>query len=125
MSYRTPLARIRGLGSAHGGVRHWWHERLTSIASIPLTLFLICYILAHLGAGRAEIVASMKNPVVAVGFLLSWLVLLWHMKLGMQVIIEDYVHGAWKLPLVIANDFFAAVVGALALYAIGTMSLGG
>jgi succinate dehydrogenase / fumarate reductase membrane anchor subunit len=125
MSYRTPLARVRGLGSAHEGARTWWHERLTSVAAIPLTLFLVCYLLAHLGAARADIVASMRNPLVAAGFLLSWAVLLWHMKLGMQVIIEDYVHGAWKLPLIIANNFFAAILGALALWAIAVMSLGG
>ena len=54
MNYRTPLARVRGLGSAHEGARHWWYERLTSIASVPLLLFLICYVVAHLGASRAE-----------------------------------------------------------------------
>ena len=125
MNYRTPLARVRGLGSAHTGARHWWHERLTSVAAIPLTLFLIGYILAHLGASRAEIIASLKNPPIAAAFLLSWLALLWHMKLGMQVIIEDYVHGAWKVTLVITNNFFSAILGALALWAIAVMSLGG
>jgi succinate dehydrogenase / fumarate reductase membrane anchor subunit len=125
MNYRTPLARIRGLGSAHEGVQHWWHERLTSVAGIPLTLFLIAYIVAHLGDSRADIVASMKNPFTAAGFLLSWLTLLWHMKLGMQVIIEDYVHGTWKLPLILANSFFVVVLGAFALWAIAVMSLGG
>jgi succinate dehydrogenase / fumarate reductase membrane anchor subunit len=125
MNYRTPLARIRGLGSAHEGVRHWWHERLTSLAGVPLTLFLIAYIVAHLGDSRADIVASMKSPFVAAGFLLSWVTLLWHMKLGMQAIIEDYVHGTWKLPLILANSFFVVLVGALALWAIAVMSLGG
>ena len=125
MNYRTPLARVRGLGSAHEGARHWWYERLTSIASVPLMLFLICYVVAHLGASRAEIVASMKHPLIAGGFLLSWFSVLWHMKLGMQVIIEDYAHGSWRLPLLIANNFFVVVLGALALWAIAFMSLGG
>jgi succinate dehydrogenase / fumarate reductase membrane anchor subunit len=125
MDYRTPLARARGLGSAHHGGRQWWHERLTSVAGIPLTLFLIWYVLAYQGLPRAEIVASMKNPFIAAGFLLSWLTLLWHMKLGMQVIIEDYVHGPWKMPLIIANTFFVVILGALALWAIIVMSLGG
>ena len=121
---KTPLGQARGLGSAHHGTRHWWHERLSSIAAIPLTLFLIWYVVAHLGAPRAEIIASMKNPLVAAGFLLSWLNVLWHMKLGMQVIIEDYVHGGWKFFLLLANTFFVAIIGALALYAIAIMSLG-
>jgi succinate dehydrogenase / fumarate reductase, membrane anchor subunit len=125
MTYRTPLSRVRGLGSAHQGARHWWHERLTSVAAIPLTLFLLWYVIAHLGAPRADIVASMKNPFIAAGFLLSWFTLLWHMKLGMQVIIEDYVHGGWKMPLLLANTFFVAILGALALWAIAVMSLGG
>jgi len=122
---RTPLGQVRGLGSAHQGTRHWWHQRLSSIAAIPLTLFLVWYVVAHLGASRVEVIASMKNPLIAVGFLLSWLTVLWHMKLGMQVIIEDYVHGGWKFFLLLANTFFVAIIGALALYAIAIMSLGG
>ena len=121
---RTPLGQVRGLGSAHHGTRHWWHERLSSIAAIPLTLFLVWYVVAHLGAPRGEIIASMRNPFVAVGFLLSWLTILWHMKLGMQVIIEDYVHSGWKFFLLLANTFFVAIICALALYAIAIMSLG-
>jgi succinate dehydrogenase / fumarate reductase membrane anchor subunit len=124
VKYRTSLARVRGLGSAHAGARTWWTERLTSIAAVPITLFLLAYIFSYVGATRAEIVTSFTNPFVAAGFMLSWLTLLWHMKLGMQVIIEDYVHGHWKLPLIIANTFFVIFMGALALWAIAVMSLG-
>jgi succinate dehydrogenase / fumarate reductase, membrane anchor subunit len=124
VNYRTPLARVRGLGSAHEGARTWWTERLTSIAAVPLTLFLLGYLLSYAGAPRADIVASFRNPFVAAGFLLAWLALLWHMKLGMQVIIEDYVHSRWKLPLLIANTFLVMIMGALALWAIAVMSLG-
>jgi succinate dehydrogenase / fumarate reductase, membrane anchor subunit len=124
MNYRTPLARVRGLGSAHEGARTWWTERLTSIAAVPLTVFLLAYILTYVGASRADVAASFRNPLISAGFLLSWLALLWHMKLGMQVIIEDYAHGRWKLPLLIANTFLVLVMGALALWALAVMSLG-
>ena len=122
---RTPLARIRGLGSAKAGVEHWWMQRVTAIANIPLVLFLLVFVLMHLGASRAELIASVKHPVVAVGLLLAFVSVLWHMRLGMQVIIEDYVHGGFRLAAIIANAFFTILLGALALYAIGTMSLGG
>jgi succinate dehydrogenase / fumarate reductase membrane anchor subunit len=124
MNYRTPLARVRGLGSAHEGARTWWTERLTSIAAVPLTVFLLAYILTYVGASRADVAASFRNPFISASFLLSWLALLWHMKLGMQVIIEDYAHGRWKLPLLIANTFLVLVMGALALWALAVMSLG-
>jgi len=112
------------LGSAHEGAKTWWTERLTSIAAVPLTLFLLGYVVSHAGASRAEVVASFANPFIAAAFLLSWVALLWHMKLGMQVIIEDYVHGYWKLPLLIANTFFVIAVGALAVWAIAVMTFG-
>ena len=119
---KTPLGQARGLGSAHHGTRHWWHERLSSIAAIPLTLFLIWYVVAHLGAPRAEIIASMKNPLVAAGFLLSWLNVLWHMKLGMQVIIEDYIHHkGLRLIALVANTFFAIAIATLAVIAIADL----
>lgn len=122
---RTPLARIRGLGSAKSGVEHWWMQRVTAISNLPLVLFLIVFVLMHLGGTRAELIASVKHPIVAVGLLLAFLSILWHMRLGMQVIIEDYVHSGLRLVALIANTFFAVVLGALALYAVGTMSLGG
>jgi succinate dehydrogenase / fumarate reductase membrane anchor subunit len=125
MSYRTPLARVRGLGSAKSGAEHWWMQRVTAVANIPLIVFLLAFVLSHLGSTRAELIASVKHPAVAVGLILAFLSVLWHMRLGMQVIIEDYVHGPLKLVALIANSFFAITVGALALYAVGTMSLGG
>jgi succinate dehydrogenase / fumarate reductase membrane anchor subunit len=121
---RTPLARVRGLGSAKSGVEHWWLQRLTAVANIPLVLFLIVFVLMHLGSTRAEVIASVGRPFIAIALLLAFLSVLWHMRLGMQVIIEDYVHGALRLPLLMANSFFTIILGALALYAVGAMSLG-
>jgi succinate dehydrogenase / fumarate reductase membrane anchor subunit len=125
MSIRTPLARVRGLGSAKTGTGHWWVQRLTAISNIPLVIFLIIYVLSHLGAGRAEIVASMQNPFVALGIGLALISIFWHMRLGMQVIIEDYVHShGLKIALLVVNTFFPIAMAATALYAILKMSFG-
>jgi succinate dehydrogenase / fumarate reductase membrane anchor subunit len=121
---KTPLGKVLGLGSAKSGTEHWWLQRVTSIAAIPLVIFFIVFILCHLGADRAAVMASVRHPLIAMGLALSVLTVLWHMQLGMQVIIEDYVHGAMRLLCLLANSFFTFVLGAAALYAILALSFG-
>lgn len=121
---KTPLGMVRGLGSAKTGTEHWWLQRVTAIANIPLVLFLVVFILCHLGADRAALVASVKHPLIAIGLIASFLSILWHMRLGMQVVIEDYVHGGWRIALLLGNAFFTIALGVAALYAILSMSFG-
>jgi succinate dehydrogenase / fumarate reductase, membrane anchor subunit len=123
MSFRTPLARVRGLGSAKSGTEHWWHERVSAVASIPTTLFLIGLGIAVAGRDHAAIIAMLSHPAVAVGLALSLFTMLWHMRLGMQVIIEDYVHDeGHKFFLLMANTFFAFAVGLASAFAILMLS---
>jgi succinate dehydrogenase / fumarate reductase membrane anchor subunit len=121
---RTPLGMVRGLGSAKTGTEHWWLQRVTAIANIPLVIFLIIFVLAHLGAERATLMQSVKHPLIAIALAMSFLSILWHMRLGMQVIIEDYVHGGWRLFCLIGNVFFTVALGIAALYAILSLSFG-
>lgn len=125
MLKKTPLGQVLGLGSAKTGTEHWWHQRVTAIAGIPLVIFLIGFILVHRGASRPEIVASMHNPVVALLMALTILNLVWHMRLGLQVVIEDYVHvDHTKYALLLLNTFFAWVMALAGVYAILKMSFG-
>ena len=125
MSMRTPLGMVRGLGSARDGTHHWWMQRVTAISNIPLIIFLIAFVISHLGASRAEVVASVANPLVAILLAFTMISVLWHMRLGLQVVIEDYVHGhGTKLAALLANSFFTAALGIAALYAILKMSFG-
>ena len=125
MSMRTPLGRVRGLGSAKSGTEHWWLQRVTAIANIPLVIFLVVFVIRHLGASRAEIVASIANPFVAILLALTFVSVLWHMRLGLQVVIEDYVHGhVAKFAALLANSFVTVLLGVAALYAILKMSFG-
>jgi succinate dehydrogenase / fumarate reductase membrane anchor subunit len=123
MSYQTRLKHVKFLGSAKRGTDHWVRERVTSILAIPLTLLLILFVITHLGAPRADIIASMKHPIYAIGLPLALLVNIWHMQLGMRVIIEDYVHGEpGKLTLLLLNTAYCAVLAAIALFAFVKMS---
>ena len=125
MSMRTPLGKVRGLGSARDGTHHWWMQRVTAIANLPLMIFFIIFIIAHLGASRAELAAAIAHPMIAILLSLTMISVLWHMRLGLQVVIEDYVHGAaTKLVAILANTFFTAALGVAALYAILKMSFG-
>ena len=124
MLKKTPLGQVLGLGSAKAGTEHWWHQRLTAVAGIPLVVFLIGYLLVHRGASRAEIVASMHNPFVAILMGLTIANLVWHMRLGLQVVIEDYVHADHtKYVLLLLNSFFSVVMAVAGLYAILKMSI--
>ncbi len=92
MSLRTPLARARGLGSAKEGVSHWWWQRVTAVALVPLTLWLAVAVASMAGSGHAVVVAWIGSPIVATGLIMLSVTLLYHAALGMQVVVEDYVH---------------------------------
>ncbi len=122
--YRTPLSRVRGLGSAKDGTEHFWRQRLTAIANVPLMLFFVWSIVHLWGAGYVETVAYFSQPLVAIVFAVMIAVAALHMKLGMQVIIEDYVHGAAGKVLLIANIFFSIAVAVAALFAVLKLGFG-
>ena len=89
---RTPLGKVRGLGAAREGTGNFWRIRVTSIALIPLSMFVVGWVLSLRGAGPAEVRASLGNPLVALAVALFLIISLDHMRLGMKEIIEDYVH---------------------------------
>jgi succinate dehydrogenase / fumarate reductase membrane anchor subunit len=125
MMQKTPLGQVRGLGSAKSGTEHWWVQRMTALAGIPLMIFLVIFIIAHLGDTRAELVASLQNPLVAIALALTFITQLWHMRLGLQVVIEDYIHAPTnKFLALLFNTAFTVIMAAAALYAILKMSFG-
>jgi succinate dehydrogenase / fumarate reductase, membrane anchor subunit len=122
---RTPLARVRGFGSAKSGTGHFWLQRLTAIANIPLTIAAVIIMIMLLGRNQPAVAQILGSPTVSIIMLLFVVSIMAHMRLGMQVIIEDYVHDdIRKLGLVIANNFFVAVVGLTAVYGILKLSFG-
>jgi succinate dehydrogenase / fumarate reductase membrane anchor subunit len=122
---RTPLGRVRGLGSARSGTGHFWHVRLTSVAGIPLTIAFLAIMIGLMGSNHAGVVKILASPLVAVTMLLFVLNMVYHMWLGMQVIIEDYVHHEIrKLALLMANTFFCIAVGFACAFALLKLNFG-
>ena len=125
MDMRTPLARVRGLGSAKEGADHFWRQRLTAIANVPLTLFLLVTLIVYGGADYAVVASHLASPLVAIPMLLLVLSAAVHMRLGMQVVIEDYVSSeGLKIVGLMLNTFFSAAVGLAGVFAILKLSFG-
>ena len=122
---RTPLSQVRGRGSAKYGTEDYWLQRLTAAALVPLGIFLIVFLVMHAGAPYASARAALANPFAAILLAATIIAGAIHMKIGMQVIIEDYVHGEpWKVACVVLNWFFAALIVVGSLWAVAKLSFG-
>ena len=122
---RTPMRRVRGLGAAHSGTGDFWHQRVTSVAAIPLNIALFVIVIALLGRSHAAVVQILGSPIVAIIMLLFIINMIYHMWIGMQEIIIDYVHeDKLKLVSLMANTFFAFAVGFASIFAILKLSFG-
>jgi succinate dehydrogenase / fumarate reductase, membrane anchor subunit len=122
---RSPLARAVGLGSAKEGAGPWWAERVSAVALVPLTLWLVASIIAHTGSDYATFIAWMRMPLPAILMTLLLIALFYHTALGLQVVIEDYVHSATKFAAVIAVRLGCCALAGAGIVAILCIALGG
>jgi succinate dehydrogenase / fumarate reductase, membrane anchor subunit len=126
MIMRTPLKNVRGLGSAKEGADHFWKQRLTGAANLFLSIFFLGLLISLAGADYATVKSSLSRPLVALPLLLLVVSSAVHMRIGMAVIIEDYVHGeGLKIALLMLNTFFSILVGAASALAVLKLSFGG
>jgi succinate dehydrogenase / fumarate reductase membrane anchor subunit len=125
MNLRTPLGRVRGLGSARNGTEEFWLQRMTAIAGIPLTLAGLFLVISLTGRSYPGVKQILGSPLVAVLMMLFILANVIHMKIGIKVVIEDYVYNKnQKFTLLILNTFFAWAIGLACAFAILKISFG-
>ena len=126
MDMRTPLGKVRGLGSAKSGTEHFWRVRTTSIALVPLTVFYIVFLVMYAGRPYAEVMGALANPFVATINGLMVIASIVHMRLGMEEVIQDYVHHeGLKVLALVLNAFFSLLVGGLCLFAVLKIAFAG
>jgi succinate dehydrogenase / fumarate reductase membrane anchor subunit len=121
----TPLSRVRGLGAARSGTDHFWLQRVTAVANVPLTIAFVVILVSLLGRNHAAAAQILGSPLVAIIMLLFIISITNHMRVGMQVIIEDYVHEEpSRMILIMANIFFSLAVALASAYGILKLSFG-
>ncbi len=126
MGMRAPLKNVRGLGSAKEGTTHWWHQKVTALALIPLFLVALGCLISLVGADYTHVRYVLGQPFISIVMLLLIVAMFYHLKLGMQVVIEDYIHTeSTKVFLLLLNSFFCVIVGFVAALAILKLALGG
>jgi succinate dehydrogenase / fumarate reductase membrane anchor subunit len=124
--FRTPLNQVRGLGSAKEGSHHWWMQRLTAVALVPLSLWFVASLISLSQADYASVVTWFSSPLVTVLLLCFIWALFHHAQLGVQVVLEDYVQTDWlKIASIVAVKFTTAVLGLASAVAVLKVSLGG
>ncbi|QIG81493.1 succinate dehydrogenase, hydrophobic membrane anchor protein [Stakelama tenebrarum] len=114
----TSIGRVRGLGSAHEGVHHWWHQRLTAGSNLLLVLWLMVSLLILPDYSYETITAWMASPIVAVPLILFVVSVFYHFRMGLQVVIEDYQHDESRIVLMVLLNFFTIAASALAIFSI-------
>ncbi|MGG7644950.1 succinate dehydrogenase, hydrophobic membrane anchor protein [Rhodovulum sp. YNF3179] len=124
MSILTSYKRVAGLGSAKEGTHHWWMQRLTAIALVPLTIFFVVPFGSNLGAGHDAVVETYTNPWNAVIAILFIITAFYHLMMGLQVVIEDYVHGKAGVVLLIANTLLCWALAIAGVFAVVKIALG-
>jgi len=124
VSMKTDLGRVRGLGSAKSGTHHWWVQRLSAIAMAILMTWFVVSLIGLVGADWEAAYAWIKNPVVSILLLLLIGTAFYHMRLGLQVVIEDYLHGALRIAGLVALNFGSAVLAAACLFSVLKIAFG-
>ena len=122
---RSPLARARGFGSAKHGAEHWWMQRVSAVALVPLTLWFVASIIAHTGSDYATFIVWLRTPLAAILMILLLVAIFHHTALGLQVVIEDYVHSATKFAAVIVVRLGCCALATAGVVAILRIALSG
>jgi len=124
-AFRTELGRVRGLGAAKEGVQHWWMQRVSAVALVPLTLWFVSTVVAHTGADYATTRAWLGSPVTFGLMVLLVGATFYHAQLGLQVVIEDYIHGeAWKIAFILLTKLASLVLALSAIVALLVIAFG-
>lgn len=126
MSIRTPLGRARGMGSAKTGTDHWWAQRVTALALIPLVIWFVVSMITVTGADHEAALSFISSPINAVLLTLLIIATFYHGQLGLQVVIEDYIHTKWlEVALILSVKGAAVFLGVASVYAVIAIALGG
>ncbi len=125
MKFRAPLARARGLGSAKSGTHHWWMQRLTAVALVPLSLWFVASLITLVTADHATVIAWLHSPLVAILCCALIVAIFYHGQLGLQVVVEDYVHTeSLKLVSVVVAGFLSLLMAGACLFAVLSIAFG-
>jgi succinate dehydrogenase / fumarate reductase membrane anchor subunit len=125
MSLRSPLGKVLGTGSAKEGVRHWWLQRLTSVALVPLTVWFVVSLLSLPSFEHVTVISWIAQSWTALLLILFILVATWHSQLGVRVVVEDYVHGGAKTLTLVGITFIHVLIAAAGVFAVLKIAFGG